>query len=104
MTTILAVPRTVDAYLADLSANPRKYLKPGQVTLLRKLVKCGIATKVRNGWVLDGTFYLDKALKPFLGMDLAYTGNFPTLAMRPSPRGRGLVALLADTKGKRTAG
>ena len=94
----------VDAWLADLSANPRKYLKPGQVTLLRKLVKHGVASKVRNGWVLDGTFYLDKALKPFLGMDLVYLGNFPTLMMKPSPRGRGVVALLAEAKRTPKAG
>ncbi len=94
----------IDAYLAALSANPRKYLTAGQVTLLRKLVKHGVASKVSRGWVLDGTFYLDKALKPFLGMDLAYTGNFPTMVMKPSPRGRGVVALLAEAKGNSKAG
>jgi hypothetical protein len=94
----------VDAYLADISANPRKYLKPGQITLLRKLVKHGVASKARNGWVMDGTFYLDKALKPFIGMDLVYLGNFPTMMMKPSPRGRGVVAKLADEKPSRKAG
>jgi hypothetical protein len=88
----------VDTYLAGVSANPRKYLKPVQITMLRKLVKHGVAAKVNKGWVIDGAFYLDKALRPFIGMDLAYVGNFPTMMMKPSPRGRGVVALLADKK------
>lgn len=96
---------TIDALLAEVSANPRQHLKAGELTHLRRLVAHGVATKVTNGWVLDGTFYRLATFKRLIALDLAHqTYKDGAHRLRPSPRGRAVVELLASRRNGDAAG
>lgn len=105
MNVTLAAPTSVDELLLLVSSNPRAVLKPGEITHLRKLVRAGVAAKVPNGWVCDGTFYRFSTFRRLIALDLAdqtfYGGKHH---LRPSARGRAVHELLAAARASRPAG
>jgi hypothetical protein len=51
--------------------DPRKFLTPSQIDVLRDLERFGRATKARNGWHLGGVFRKATTIKPLTTHGLA---------------------------------
>lgn len=105
MNAALATPTSVDELLLLVSTDPRAVLKSVEITYLRKLVRAGVAAKVPNGWVCDGTFYRLRTFRRLIALDLADETFFGGKHhLRPSARGRAVYDLLAATRASRSAG